>query len=121
MQSSKKFLQIYDLLFIPSEFFFIYSAIDFNIVNPSNNTFNRQKILITIFVNETKCIFEKNLKKPSKIDSKIISRLHSMSYNMPYRTLFTTKIKHIVLKTYTIRHILSLKVNIEQYVINQQL
>jgi hypothetical protein len=39
------------------------SAIDFNVVNPSNNTFNRQKIIITIFVNETKCIFEKNLKK----------------------------------------------------------
>jgi hypothetical protein len=69
------------------------------------------------------------LKKYSKIDSKsdsrlhskINSRLHSMSYNMPNRTLFTTKIKHIVLKTYTIRHILSLKVSIEQYVINQQL
>jgi hypothetical protein len=44
-----------------------------------------------------------------------------MFYNMPNRTLFTTKIKHIVLKTYTIRHILSLKANIEQYVINQQL
>jgi hypothetical protein len=39
------------------------SAIDFNVVNPSNNTFNRQKIIITIFVNETKCFFEKNFKK----------------------------------------------------------
>ena len=36
------------------------SSIDFNVVNPSNNTFNRQKIIITIFVNETKCFFEKN-------------------------------------------------------------
>ena len=39
------------------------SAIDFNVVNPSNNTFNRQKITITIFLNETKCIFEKNFFK----------------------------------------------------------
>ena len=39
------------------------SAIYFNVVNPSNNTFNRKKIIITIFVNETKCIFEKNYKK----------------------------------------------------------
>jgi hypothetical protein len=39
------------------------SAIDFNVVNPSNNTFNRQNIIITIFVNKTKCTFEKNLKK----------------------------------------------------------
>ena len=47
-------------------------SIDFNVVNPSNNTFNRQKNIITIFVNETKCIFEKNLKEKnhSKIDSK---------------------------------------------------
>jgi hypothetical protein len=62
-QSSKIFLQIYDLLFIPSEFLlFIYlkAAIDFNVVNPSDNTFNRQKIIITILVNETKYIFEKN-------------------------------------------------------------
>jgi hypothetical protein len=72
------------------------SAIDFNVVNPSNNTFNRQKIIITIFVNERKCIFEKNfLKNHSKIDSKndsksdsrlhskLNSRLHSMFYNMP--------------------------------------
>ena len=44
-------------------FFLFTSAIDFNIVNLSNNTFNRQKIIITIFVNETKCIIEKNLKK----------------------------------------------------------
>jgi hypothetical protein len=41
---------------------------DFNVVNPSNNTLNRQKIIITIFVNEAKCILEKNLKnKHSKI------------------------------------------------------
>ena len=40
--------------------FLFTAAIDFNEVNPSNNTFNRQKIIITIFVNETKCIFEKN-------------------------------------------------------------
>ena len=47
------------------------SAIDFNVVNPSNNTLNRKKIIITIFVNETKCIFEKNYKKNhSKNDSK---------------------------------------------------
>jgi hypothetical protein len=39
-------------------FFLFISAIDFNVVNPSNNTFNRQKIIITIFVNETKCHFE---------------------------------------------------------------
>ena len=88
-------------------------SIDFNVVNPSNNTFNRQKNIITIFVNETKCIFEKNLKEKnhSKIDSKndsksdsrlhcksdsrlhcksdsrlhskINSRLHSMFHNMP--------------------------------------
>ena len=38
-------------------------SIDFNVVNPSNNTFNRQKNIITIFVNETKYIFEKNLKE----------------------------------------------------------
>jgi hypothetical protein len=31
----------------------------------SYNTFNRQKIIIAIFVNETKCIFEKNFKKPT--------------------------------------------------------
>jgi hypothetical protein len=36
------------------------SAIYFNVVNTSNNTFNRKKIVMTIFVNETKCIFEKN-------------------------------------------------------------
>ena len=47
------------------------SAIDFNVVNPSNNTLNRKKIIITIFVNETKCIFEKNYKKNhSNNDSK---------------------------------------------------
>ena len=47
------------------------SAIDLNVVNPSNNNFNRKKIIITIFVNETKCIFEKNYKKKhSKNDSK---------------------------------------------------
>ena len=57
---------IYDLLFIPSEFFLCTSAIDFNEVHPSNNTFNRQKIIITIFVNETKSTFEKNLKKKTK-------------------------------------------------------
>ena len=34
------------------------SAIDCNVVNPLINTVNRQKIIITIFVNETKCIFE---------------------------------------------------------------
>jgi hypothetical protein len=43
-------------------------------------------------------------KSDSRPHSKINSRLHSMSYNMPNRTLFTTKIKHIVLKIYTIRH-----------------
>ena len=47
-------------------FFLFTSAIDFNVVNPSNNTFNRQKIIITIFVNETKCHFEKNKKKKEK-------------------------------------------------------
>jgi hypothetical protein len=30
-----------------------------HVVNPSNNTFNRKNIIITIFVNEIKCIFEK--------------------------------------------------------------
>ena len=67
-------------------FFLLTSAIDFNVVNLSNNTFNRQKIIIAIFVNETKGIFErkeKNTKKHSKIDSKNDSRLHSMFYNMP--------------------------------------
>ena len=44
-------------------FIYLKTAIDFNVVNPSNNTFNRQKIIMTIFVNETKYIFEKNLKK----------------------------------------------------------
>ena len=66
-------------------FFLLTSAIDFNVVNPSNNTFNRQKIIIAIFVNETKGIFErkeKNTKKHSKNDS----RLHSMFYNMPRKT-----------------------------------
>ena len=68
------------------------SAIDFNVVNPLINTVNRKKIIITIFVNETKCIFEiikkKNhskidSKNDSKLHSKINSRLHSMFYNMP--------------------------------------
>ena len=71
-------------------FFLFTSAIYFNVVNPSNNTFNRQKIIITIFVNEKK--LKKNHSKiDSKIDSnsdsrlhsKINSRLHSMFYNMP--------------------------------------
>ena len=44
-------------------FFLSTSAINFNVVNPSSNTFNRKKIIMTIFVNETKCIFEKNYKK----------------------------------------------------------
>ena len=66
LQSSKQFLQIYGLLFIQSDFFLFTSAIDFIVVNPSNNTFNRQKIIITIFVNETKCHFEKNKKKEKK-------------------------------------------------------
>jgi zona occludens toxin (predicted ATPase) len=54
-------------------------SIDFNVVNPSNNTFNKQKNIITIFVNETKCIFEKNLKEKnhSKIDSKNDSKSDS--------------------------------------------
>ena len=53
--------------------FLLTSAIDFNVVNPSNNTFNRQKIIIAIFVNETKCIFErkKREKKPPKLTSKM--------------------------------------------------
>jgi hypothetical protein len=51
---------------LKQNFFLFTSAIDFNVVNPSNNTFNRQKIIITIFVNETKCHFEKNKKKEKK-------------------------------------------------------
>ena len=51
------------------------SAIDFNVVNPSNNTFNRQKIIITIFVNETKCHFEKNKKKRKKNTSKLTPKV----------------------------------------------
>jgi hypothetical protein len=39
--------------------FMTFLSIDFNVVNPSNNTFNRKNIIITIFVNEIKCIFEK--------------------------------------------------------------
>ena len=49
-----------------STLFLFTSAIDFNVVNPSNNTFDRQKIIITVFVNETKCHFEKNKKKEKK-------------------------------------------------------
>jgi hypothetical protein len=53
--------------------FLFTSAIDFNVVNPSNNTLNRKKIIITIFVNETKCIFEKNYKKKPLQKSKTAS------------------------------------------------
>ena len=83
--NSKQFLQIYDLLFIRSEFVLFISAIDFNVVNPSNNTFNRQRIIITIFVNETKCHFEKNKKKVKKTTSKLTPKV------TPYSTpCFTT-------------------------------
>ena len=58
------------------------SAIDFNVVNPSNNTFHRKKIIMTIFANETKCIFEKNYKKTTpkltpNLTPKNDSKLHS--------------------------------------------
>ena len=56
-------------------FFLFTSAIDFNVVNPSNDTFNRQKIIITIFVNETKCHFEKNKKKRKKNTSKLTPKV----------------------------------------------
>ena len=71
-------------LFVQNFVLFI-SAIDFNVVNPSNNTFNRQRIIITIFVNETKCHFEKNKKKVKKTTSKLTPKV------TPYSTpCFTT-------------------------------
>jgi hypothetical protein len=87
--NSKQFLQIYDLLFIRSEFVLFISAIDFNVVNPSNNTFNRQRIIITIFVNETKCHFKKNKKKVKKTTSKLTPKV------TPYSTpCFTTCLEY---------------------------
>ena len=66
-------------------FFLFISAIDFNVVNPSNNTFNRQRIIITIFVNETKCHFEKKKKKEKKTTSNLTPKV------TPYSTpCFTT-------------------------------